>query len=91
MGLGNKVAAVIWFGSRARGQSRRDSDYDMLVQTHHPISSEDRHVVSDISVDLSGRYRELLDIHYADDRRMNSETSLISPFREAVLKEDVRL
>ena len=91
MRLREKVAAIIWFGSRARGQWRDDSDYDLLVQTHSPITGEDRHAVSDISVDLSGRYRHLLDVHYADDGRMDSESSLMSPFRAAVLEEGVRV
>jgi predicted nucleotidyltransferase len=89
--LHEKVAAVIWFGSRVRGQWSEDSDYDLLVQTHEPISGEDRHAVSDISVDLSGRYRQLLDVHYADDRRMTPGMSLMSPFRAAVLQEGVRV
>lgn len=38
----NKVddkAEVILFGSRARGEERRDSDWDILVLTGYPINS----------------------------------------------------
>ncbi len=89
--LRDKVAAVIWFGSRVRGQAQEGSDYDLLVQTHQPISATDRHAVTDISIDLTAQYRKLLDVHYADDRRMTPSEGVLSPFRLTVLQEGVRV
>ena len=89
--LGPRLVAIFWFGSRARGEGHDDSDYDFLVETHVPIDVADRHAVSDISVGLTGKHRKVLDVHYADEARLDGRRSLISPFRAQVLAEGVRL
>jgi len=89
--LGRKLVAIFWFGSRARGEGRDDSDYDFLVATHAPIDIADRHAVSDISVGLTGKHRKVLDVHYADEARLDGRRNLLSPFRVQVLAEGVRL
>jgi predicted nucleotidyltransferase len=33
-GLGDRLVAVVLFGSRARGEARQDSDWDLLVLAH---------------------------------------------------------
>jgi predicted nucleotidyltransferase len=34
-GLGNRLVALVLFGSRARGEAREDSDWDLLVLAHN--------------------------------------------------------
>jgi predicted nucleotidyltransferase len=36
---GDRLARVVLFGSRARGDARADSDYDVAVFLHHPDTS----------------------------------------------------
>jgi predicted nucleotidyltransferase len=89
--LGTRLLAVYWFGSRARGEGRDDSDYDLLVATRTRIEVEERHKVSDISVGLTGKYRKVLDVHYADEARLHGRNSVLSPFRAHVMAEGVRV
>ena len=89
--LGPKLTTIYWFGSRSRGQGRDNSDYDFLVATHAPVGVEDRHAVSDISVGLTGKYRKVLDVHYADEARLDPGRVLLSPFRAQILEEGVRI
>ena len=45
-GLGQKLASVVLFGSRARGDAREDSDWDFLVIAHAlPEDAFDRHLL----------------------------------------------
>lgn len=53
--LGSRVRRVLLFGSRARGDAREDSDYDLLVVVDRR-TPEIRSVVLDIE-------RELMDLH----------------------------
>lgn len=50
-----RVAEVILFGSKARGDARADSDLDLLVLTRHPPASAERwgiyDALSDVMVD----------------------------------------
>ena len=41
--LGVKVEKIILFGSRARGEAREDSDYDILVITREKINRRRKH------------------------------------------------
>jgi predicted nucleotidyltransferase len=41
---GNKLERVVLFGSRARGDARADSDYDIAVFIHEPGSFNDEAV-----------------------------------------------
>jgi predicted nucleotidyltransferase len=87
--LGRNVVTIYWFGSRSRGEGREDSDYDFLIATREPIPAADRHLVSDISVGLTGKYRKVMDVHYADEKRLDRGRTLLTPFRARVLEEGV--
>ncbi len=89
--LGPKLMAIYWFGSRTRDEGCDDSDYDLLVATHTPIEVAERHAVSDISVGLTAKHRKVLDVHYADEARLDRRKSLLSPFRAQVLAEGLRV
>jgi predicted nucleotidyltransferase len=45
-------ATVVLFGSRARGDSAPDSDYDLLVLTDAPLTSAEEDRISDAVYDL---------------------------------------
>ena len=90
-GLGSKIHAVYWFGSRARGEGSSDSDYDLLLESAVPLSLHERDFVTDISVDISGRNRVLLDVHYDLCEKMHGLKRFITPFRDVVLSEGIVL
>ena len=57
--LGGSLRQLCLFGSRARGDARDDSDYDMLVVVDRR-TPEIRGIVVDIEVDILDRYQVLV-------------------------------
>ena len=57
--LPGRIVRVMLYGSRARGEARPDSDWDVAIFIDGPPTPHDRHVLSDIGFDLmmeSGQY-----------------------------------
>lgn len=42
---GDRVSKIILFGSRARGEARPDSDFDLLILMHAPIGDKRQQLV----------------------------------------------
>lgn len=57
--LGSRVRRILFFGSRARGDAREGSDYDMLVVVDHR-TPEVRSVILDVESGLMDRYGVLV-------------------------------
>jgi predicted nucleotidyltransferase len=75
------------FGSRVRGDAASDSDYDFLLESNVRLSSQERDKVADITVDISGRNRVLLDVHYDLCAKMHGAQRFMTPFRAEVLSK----
>jgi len=57
--LPGRIARVMLYGSRVRGDARPDSDWDVAVFVNGPPTPHDRRALSDIGYDLtmeSGQY-----------------------------------
>jgi len=89
--LGKKLHAIYLFGSRARGDAASDSDYDFMLESDAKLSAYDRDRVADITVDISGRNRVLLDVHYDLSSKMHGEHRFLTPFRSEVLSKGMPL
>ena len=57
--MGPSVRKILLFGSRARGDARDDSDYDMLVVVDHR-TPELRSTIIEIETQLMDRYGALV-------------------------------
>lgn len=86
--LGSKLVAIYWFGSRARGEGRVDSDYDLLLETRVAPLEKDRDAVADVAVDISADTGALLDIHYRTTETI-SQGSTRSPFIDTIMRDAV--
>lgn len=57
--LGEHIRTIVLFGSRARGDARDDSDYDVLVVVDHR-SPDIRATILELEADLLDRYDALV-------------------------------
>jgi predicted nucleotidyltransferase len=89
--LGAKLHAIYLFGSRVRGDAPSDSDYDFLLESIARLSSLERNRVADITVDISGRNRVLLDVHYDLCAKLHGAQRFLTPFRAEVLSKGIPL
>lgn len=86
--LGSRVRRIVLFGSRARGDARSDSDYDVLVVVDRR-SPEVRDALLAIEVDLLDRYGSLVACLLRDEREWDASQGL--PIGLNVAREGVAL
>ena len=85
-----KGAIVILFGSRARGDAREDSDWDVLILLDKDhITSQDIDDYSYPLRELGWDYNQCINAIFYTKRDWDS--SFISPFRENVTEDGIRL
>jgi predicted nucleotidyltransferase len=87
--LGAVVRTVHWFGSRVRGEASADSDYDVLVETARPLTSDERDRILDITLDISVQHDCLMDVHYYTSAELHDPWYARTPFTDTVLTEAV--
>jgi uncharacterized protein len=60
---GNSVKDVVLFGSHARGDSNKYSDYDVLIILKNDYSGQDENKILDLCYDIDLKHDILLDVH----------------------------
>ena len=70
---GDSIKDVVLFGSQARGDSNKYSDYDILIVLDKDYSGKDENKILDLCYDIDLKYNILLDVHLLSKREMNSE------------------
>lgn len=83
-------AEVILYGSRARGDSKLNSDWDILVLTNYPTDLKTEQKFRDKIYDLELETGELLSI-FAYSKKEWTTKHRITPFYEQVNQEGIRL
>jgi predicted nucleotidyltransferase len=83
-------AEVILYGSRARGDERSDSDWDLLILTNYPVSvdkeKEFRHHLFDLELEVEEPFSTFVYSRKDWDAKMR-----ITPFYQNVISEGIRL
>lgn len=87
---GNRMKAVILYGSVARGTQKKDSDIDIMVLVDGTDSQLREYVdkLSDVSTDLALKYMKvfsIIDVQYQEYQKWKD----ISPFYKNVEREGV--
>ncbi|HEY5391090.1 MAG TPA: nucleotidyltransferase domain-containing protein [Hanamia sp.] len=83
-------AEIILYGSRARGDRRKDSDWDILVLTDYPASVEKEKMFRDKLYDLELKIGEPISIFIFSKQDWKA-TQRITPFYKNVTSEGIQL
>lgn len=83
-------AEVILFGSRARGEERKDSDWDILVLTDYPVNSAKERAFRYALCDLELETAESFSLFVYSKNEWTTKHR-ITPFFNSVSQEGVRL
>lgn len=89
----NKVdsdAEVVLYGSRARGDERADSDWDILVLTNYPVDFAIEDKFRDALFDLELETGEVLTVFVYSKEEWQSRQR-ISPFYHNVQREGIEI
>jgi len=86
--LGHHVKSINLFGSRARGDAREDSDYDMLVVVDQK-TLEIRSIILDIEVELLEKYDVLVACVLQSEKQWNTAQGY--PLARNIAKEGIPL
>ena len=83
-------AEVILFGSRARGDARKDSDWDILVLTNYPVDFNIENKFIDNLYDIILEEEEVIST-FVYSKDMWEQKHRITPFYHNITKEGVLL
>ncbi len=83
-------AEVILYGSRARGDAKKDSDWDILVLTNYPVSNQIEKAFRDHLYDLELETGETLSLFVYSKKDWNTKHH-ISPYYHNVMSQGVQL
>ena len=70
---GDSIKDVVLFGSQARGNSGKYSDYDILIVLDKDYTGKDENKILDLCYDIDLKYNILLDIHLLSKKEMNTK------------------
>ena len=82
LAMPGRVARVILYGSRARGDARPDSDCDVAVFLKGAPTEEDRDVLADIGFDLMLEHGTHVQVVAIDSARTPEHSSFLRSISE---------
>jgi len=69
---GDSVKDVVLFGSQARGDSNKFSDYDVLIILKKAYSGRDENKILDLCYDIDLKHDILLDVHIISNNELKT-------------------
>lgn len=82
---------LILYGSRARGEAREDSDYDLLILVDGEVDWKTERQVGDKIYELELQTDTLLSIQIVSLANWNSPLYKAQPFRKNVTSEGIQI
>ena len=83
-------AQVIIFGSRARGYARKESDWDILILTDYPVSTDVERSFRNLLFDLEIETGEVFSAFIYQKRDWNTRHK-VTPLYRNIKKEGVKI
>jgi predicted nucleotidyltransferase len=87
----DQSAEVILYGSRARGDARPDSDWDLLILVDGPADEDARRKIRHAVYEIEWDTGQVLSCTVHTRNEWDSEPLNFTPFRERVSQEGVRI
>jgi predicted nucleotidyltransferase len=72
LNYGKSIRDVILFGSRARGESKKYSDYDIVIVLDKEYTGKDENLILDLCYDIDLKYDILLDVHLISEKELDT-------------------
>lgn len=85
------VKEVILFGSKARGDSSKESDIDLLLLTAEPLNWRERHAIVDALFDVEMKHDVVISIMVNTIYDWNKGVCTALPIHEEITREGVSI
>jgi len=85
------VKEVILFGSKARGDSDRESDIDLLLLTTNPLDWKERHRIVDALFEVEMKHDVVISIIVNTRHDWNNGICTFLPIHEEINREGVAM
>jgi len=70
--FGNNILEVILFGSRAHGNHKKYSDYDILIVLNNKVDWKDEREISNTCYEIDLKYDIIIDEHLISKKELNT-------------------
>ena len=87
----NKIRAIFLFGSRARGNARPDSDYDLLLVVAEDFTVADKDKLYDIVMDILLETGRLVSLKIFKQAVFQKLRRMGTPFTQNVVREGIKI
>jgi predicted nucleotidyltransferase len=84
-------ATLLLYGSVARGEQTPESDYDILVLLHAPISRQQKAEIRGVIYELELQHNVVMSIMYYTEDEWNSPLVTTGPYRRNVETDGILL
>ena len=80
----DSVRDIILFGSRAKGSSNHNPDYDILIVLNKEYTARDENRILDLCYDIDLKYNIIFDVHLISVPELNTIRGKQSIFATAI-------